>query len=121
MLPVPEVDRPVPVTLARAKMLHETIDFAPTRAAYDARQAFVRATLDRLARRYGVDEIDPAARLCGPQRCRLTEDGHPLYYDDDHLSVHGAQFLAPILAPVFAPAPALPRGQIAEAASSVRR
>ena len=109
VLPVPEVDRPVSETLARAAVLHQSVDFAPSRAAYDVRQRFVRATIDRLARKYGVDEIDPAARLCA-RTCRLTLDGHPLYYDADHLSVHGAAFVAPLMAPVFAGSPeAAPR------------
>ena len=106
--PVPEVDRPVPDTLARAALFHRAVAFAPTRQAYDARQSFVRPTLDRLAHRYGAIEIDPAGRLCGPGRCRLTLDGRPLYYDADHLSVYGAHFLAPLVAPVFAAAPVQP-------------
>ncbi len=104
LLPAPEVGRPVPDTLARAVVFHRAVDLAPTRRAYDARQRFVRATLDRLAARFGVVEIDPAALLCGPARCRLTLDGRTLYYDTDHLSVHGAQFISPLLAPVFADA-----------------
>ena len=105
VLPAPEVDRPVADTLARAAVFHRTVDFAPTRQAYDARQRFVRQTLHRLARRYGATEIDPAARLCGRQRCRLTLNGRSLYYDTDHLSVHGAEFIAPLVTPVFADAP----------------
>ncbi len=101
VLPIPEVDRPVSEALARAAMYHWKTDFAPTRAAFDTRQRFARATLDRLSAKYGAVEIDPASRLCGPQRCRLTEGGYPLYYDDDHLSVRGASFLAPLFAPVF--------------------
>ena len=105
VLPVPEVAAPVSETLARAAILHQVADIAPTRTAYDARQRFARATIDRLARKYGVSEIDPAARLCPGERCRITLDGHPLYYDSDHLSVHGAAFVAPLVAPVFAGAP----------------
>jgi peptidoglycan/LPS O-acetylase OafA/YrhL len=116
VMPVPEVARPVSETLARAAILHRAVDFAPTRAAYDVRQRFARATLDRLARKYGVTEIDPAARLCDGPRCRLTLDGHPLYYDADHLSVHGASFVAPLVAPVFAGSPAA-RPEIARASA----
>ena len=101
LAPIPEVDRPVPETLAKAAMLRRPVDFAPTRQAYEARQGFTRATLHRMALRYGVVEIDPAASLCGPQRCRLTLDGRSLYYDADHLSVRGAMFLEPLLTPVF--------------------
>jgi hypothetical protein len=105
VLPVPEVDRPVPSTLARSVVLGRPVVFAPTRAAYDQRQAFVRATLDRVARSYGAVEIDPAALLCPASRCRIVAGGHPLYYDGDHLSTHGAALLSPLIAPVFADAP----------------
>ncbi len=108
VLPVPEVGRPVAETLARAVVLDRTLDLAPSRQAYDVRQRFVRATLDRLARSYGVIEIDPASTLCGPKRCRIIQDGHPLYYDADHLSTHGATLVQPLLTGVFArSAPAL--------------
>ena len=101
VLPVPEVDRDVSGTLAREALLGRRIDFAPTRAAYDRRQGFTRTTIQTLAARYGVVEIDPARRLCPVGRCRLTLAGHPLYYDADHLSQHGAAYLAPLMAPVF--------------------
>ena len=119
VMPVPEVDRPVSDILARAAVFHRRIDFAPTRRAYDNRQRFVRFTLDRLAARYGVIEIDPAAMLCAAPRCRLTLDGRPLYYDADHLSVHGAMFIAPLVAPVFASSP-VPTPRIAAAGSRER-
>ncbi len=106
--PTPEVGRPVADTLARAALFHRALNLALTRQAYEARQRFVRPTLARLAARYRLIEIDPAARLCGPLRCRLTQDGRPLYYDDNHLSVHGAFFIAPLLAPVFAGVPLQP-------------
>ena len=102
VMPVPEVDRPVAATLARAAVFNRALEFAPTRKAYEVRQRFVRLTLDRVAARYAAVEIDPASRLCGAGRCRLTEEGRPLYYDADHLSVHGALFIAPLVEPVFA-------------------
>jgi hypothetical protein len=102
VLPVPEAHRLVPETLAREMLLKRTTVIAATRAEYDRRQDFTRHTIDRLARKYGVGEIDPASLLCPSGLCRIVEDGHPLYYDFDHLSVHGAQYVRPLIAPVFA-------------------
>ncbi len=102
VLSVPEVGRPVAETLARAMVLHQRVELSPTRAAYVLRQRFVRNTIARLALRYGVGVIDPASVLCGPERCRVISQGHPLYYDADHLSTHGARLLLPLVAPVFA-------------------
>jgi hypothetical protein len=45
--------------------------------------------------------IDLAERLCTATRCRTAADGHALYFDDDHLSVHGARFVSPAFAAVF--------------------
>ena len=101
VLPVPETKQPVAETLALAAVLHERVDVGPTRAAYEARQGFTRATIDRLSRQYGVIEIDPAARLCGPQRCLVRLGGRALYYDADHLSPFGAAFLEPLMTSVF--------------------
>ena len=115
VLPVPETHRPIPSMLARAATLRQVVDVATTRAAYDERQRFVRSTVDRLARKYGVVEIDPAARLCPAAQCQVILDGHPLYYDGDHLSLHGAAFIAPLMAPVFTHT-LVGGGQIAQAA-----
>ena len=106
VLPVPEAKRPIAETLALAAALHEGVDLAPTRAAYDARQGYTRATIDRLSHQYGVVEIDPAAGLCGPKRCRVELQGRSLYYDADHLSRRGARLLEPLMSPVFTQASA---------------
>jgi len=99
--PIPEVDRPVAGALALAKALNRPAAFAPTRAAYAARQTFVLEALRRTAAKGEAVVIDPAQTLCAQDPCRLIADGRPLYYDADHLSRHGALFLAPTLEPVF--------------------
>jgi len=99
--PIPEVDRPVAGALALAKALGRPVAFAPTRAAYTARQTFVLDAFHRTAADGEAVVIDPAQALCAQDPCRLIADGRPLYYDADHLSRHGALFLAPTLEPVF--------------------
>lgn len=49
-----------------------------------------------------VHVFDPSHLLCphaGP--CLLFREGKTLYYDNNHLSVTGAQFVSPALAPLF--------------------
>lgn len=41
----------------------------------------------------GVTVVDPLTRLCPSGPCRLMYDGRPLYFDNHHLSVAGAEFL----------------------------
>ena len=50
----------------------------------------------------GVSIVDPAECLVSPAgRCRITKDGVPLYFDDNHLSEKGAMMLQTCLEPIF--------------------
>ena len=49
-------------------------------------QLNLRQQLIDIARRAGVQIIDPAARLCDGKKClRTTQGGTPIYKDEDHL------------------------------------
>ena len=37
----------------------------------------------------------PHNRMCDQEDCLIVLEDHPLYGDDDHLSVYGAEFLYP--------------------------
>jgi hypothetical protein len=39
--------------------------------------------------------------LCVENKCRVTIDGLPLYKDDDHLSLFGAETVSNIFEPIF--------------------
>ena len=55
-------------------------------AAYDPEQQQLREEFKALAARAGADVLDPVARLCNQQRCKVTtKDGTPIYRDNDHL------------------------------------
>ena len=43
----------------------------------------------------GVTVWDPFPSLCPDETCTATRDGHPLYYDGDHLSGYANRLLAP--------------------------
>ena len=111
--PIPVPGRNVPRTLATAGMvgrdgaalLNRPLD------AHVARNGWVLPVLADLEGAYGFRRFDPTAALCAssPERegtnvCRVAApDGTPWYYDDDHLSVTGAEYLAPNLGPMLAP------------------
>lgn len=100
--PVPEVGYDVPSTLARLALFGEAPgSFTRPAELYRARSRFIAGVLDGL----GEDRIirvHPEARLCDARRCLVYADGQPLYHDDDHLSLAGAAWLAPLFDPVFA-------------------
>lgn len=107
LLPEPSFPTRVPVEL-QALLIDErggdvTVPLADDRRA----KAGAVAMLSTAAARCGLRLIDPAAALCPGGQCRGSDQGHPLYYDRDHLTVLGAQRLTPLFAPLFAP-PARP-------------
>jgi peptidoglycan/LPS O-acetylase OafA/YrhL len=94
--PSPEYAVPVPVQLARAVHRGTPVeDVGMSRAAFEAQRAPVVRALDAIRTDPRIEKVDPAARLCDETRCRVASGGHALYFDDDHLSVEGARFVAP--------------------------
>jgi hypothetical protein len=97
----PEIGKPAPETLARARLFHRQIDLAPTEAAYLARQAFVFQVFDHLHDKYGAVVVRPDTVLCTNMKCPVLLNGRPLYRDDHHLSLLGAMQLVPLLSNVI--------------------
>jgi peptidoglycan/LPS O-acetylase OafA/YrhL len=94
----PEIGKPAPQTLAKARLFGRPVgDLAPTHAAYLNRQAFVMALVGRLQASYGLRVVRPDGVLCTSVVCPVEEGGRPLYRDDHHLSRFGAMKLAPLL------------------------
>ena len=105
--PVPEVGHDVPIALAKARLgkgpaaRSAATVLAPDLAAFEARQAFILPTLTALADAVGARVIWPHETLCGDGRCRIENDGRPLYSDDDHLAAWAAVELSEMFAPAF--------------------
>jgi len=88
--PAPEPGFHVPVALERAARLGLPVPEPPTRAAWAARSAAVRAALEA-----GADgraaQVDPAPLLCGDAICPpVNAQGEPFFVDDNHLAPAGA-------------------------------
>jgi hypothetical protein len=94
--PVTVFKRSVPEDLARIRIWHGNPNIAPTRAAFLAREAFVYAVLHRVAARYAVTVVWLDKTLCPCARCLTIVNGRPIYQDKSHLSVFGAERLAPL-------------------------
>jgi hypothetical protein len=95
---VPEVGMDVPSVLARQAQSGSTVDLAPRYDEFMARQARAFEMLQRVAREFTVPVEYPHETLCDLARCAIVRAGYPLYSDDDHLTVHGAQYLTPMFA-----------------------
>jgi hypothetical protein len=94
--PVPEFRGSVPNDLARMRVWGGHWEIAPSRAAFLAREAYAYSVFGAVAKANGatVIRLDPV--LCPDARCLTMEDGRPLYRDSTHLSVFGAEHLAPL-------------------------
>jgi hypothetical protein len=98
---VPEIGYPVPQTLAQVRRLGRDIDIRPTLDQYRQRQHAVESLLEDVRRSHAFTSLDPASGLCGTGRCQVESGGRPLYFDEHHLSVHGANAVAATLRPAF--------------------
>lgn len=97
VMDAPEVGWSVPERLALAKQWGTPLPQPPTRAEYLARQKPFRRLAEELKAQYGLGIIYSDTVLCAPDRCRVEQDGIPLYYDDNHLAPAGAALFIPAL------------------------
>ena len=98
---VPDAPLAEPWRLAKAQLLGTMRRIEPGRADYLRRDAAFRVIAADLQRRGLMGVIDPSEILCGPQTCKVTDAGYPLYFDGNHLSARGARFVAPAFEPVL--------------------
>jgi len=102
--PVPTYRYPVPAALALRERRGEPLDEqGQTPAQYAARQAAAFALIERLAAGGQATRVRVGELLCAGKRCAVREDEHSLYFDDNHLSMHGAARVAAQVLPLVQP------------------
>ncbi len=94
--PVPEYRRSVPGDLAKMHVWGGHWEIAPTRSDFLRREAYAYAVFTSAAEKYGAVIVRPELLLCAQPRCSPMKDGRPLYRDNTHLSIYGAEILAPL-------------------------
>lgn len=93
--PVPTYPFPVPAALAQRWRRGEVLELqGQTPRQYEERQQAALALVERLAAQ-GATRVSLRELLCLGERCRVIDGDHPLYFDDNHLSMHGAALVAP--------------------------
>jgi peptidoglycan/LPS O-acetylase OafA/YrhL len=98
--PVPEAGFHVPHVLAQRSRFAELLaadTIGPTRIQFDERNRRTLALLSRLAEEHQATLLLPHETFCAGERCVITRDRTPLYYDTDHLTITGALELVPLL------------------------
>ena len=103
LLAPPQVDYPVPRTLALAALHGTAPPPPPGEAEARLRQRASAAAVEAAAARHGATVIDPASRLCDGTVCPVVRDGRALFYDAGHITVFAASGIRGMFDPVFAP------------------
>lgn len=98
---VPEVGWNVPRVSARNVFVSNDMDIRPKMRDFSNRNIYVSEIIDRLVSKQGVKVIKPEFVLCTSGYCSITINGKSLYYDDNHLSVFGAEFISGLFDPIF--------------------
>ena len=98
--PISELENDIWNLIIRLSLFSDESALPPatTRARFEQRQARILDILDRVSRGNAVSTFDPSAILCGAEVCDAARNGVSLYFDDNHLSVAGAQLLARAIA-----------------------
>jgi hypothetical protein len=101
LVSIPEQKVDVPRVAALDVYFKRNISIDLPKPEFDARQEFTRELMRRLSETMGFEVLDVAPYMCDDRRCRSTENGRPLYADDNHLSRTGAEKIRRVFAPVF--------------------
>ncbi len=99
--PIPEMGFDVPKTLSRRMIVGLNNDLSISIEAYLKRNGWVWAAQDVAREKCGIKILDPTPYLCRDGRCYGSQNGRPLYHDDNHLSEFGNKLLVPMFAEVF--------------------
>lgn len=88
-IPLPNVRVPQALFVKRFGLVKLKLDINYN--AFQAQNAWILSFFERVARDYPVQFIWPDVALCHQGVCKVSDEGRPLYFDDNHLSVFGAE------------------------------
>jgi peptidoglycan/LPS O-acetylase OafA/YrhL len=102
--PIPELKRHIKNIIMPTTIFHDVNNEPTNTVAYDfylQRHIGVLDELERLHSMYQFDSIKPAASLCNNDYCSAVKNGNVMYFDDNHLSLTGAEYLLSSASSIF--------------------
>lgn len=100
--PIPEMPVDVPRVMARKLLLGKDADISISIEQYQARNQFVIEAQHEVAQNCkNVAVLQTSNGLCESGQCIGSENGYPLYYDDNHLTERGNKKLVDMFSEVF--------------------
>lgn len=94
--PSPELKLNVPEIMGRSLLSGQDKRVSVSLAEYNERNKIALRLLDEVASTCNVTLLDPIPYLCDGERCYGDVDGIPVFFDDDHLNMSGADLLKPL-------------------------
>ena len=94
--PTPELKLNVPEVMGRSLLIGQEKRVSVSLAEYKERNEIALRLLDDVASKCNVTLLDPIPYLCDAERCYGDVDGLPIFFDDDHLNMRGADLLKPL-------------------------
>jgi len=89
---IPEIGWNVPMTLTRAAFLGRPAPSPPTLNQVLRRSAGADRVITKLTKTLDLRFVPISEILC-QSKCKVVDQGHPIYSDDDHLSLYGASMV----------------------------
>lgn len=100
--PTPEMKMHIPLTMFKHLALNgDNTSVKITKDEYNQRQKLAFKMQDKAANLCGAKILDPTPYLCDKDFCYGDKSGIPIYFDDNHLSIFGAELISPIYDEVF--------------------
>jgi peptidoglycan/LPS O-acetylase OafA/YrhL len=100
--PLPEPSVRIPKALYVKRLGFDNTDIDIPRASFLTRNSYILSLFEEIARKYPVRFIWPHIALCSEQICAVVQDGKPLYFDSNHLSLFGVSNTSTLYDPIFA-------------------
>ncbi|MGR5276462.1 acyltransferase family protein [Vibrio rotiferianus] len=95
--PIPEMLINVPQYVSRGILKNGgVIDVTLPIKTYNDRHGFIVGLMDRVSAKCGSTVLNVKEYLCDSEKCNGSQNGLPLYYDADHMTVSGSKLLTPL-------------------------
>jgi peptidoglycan/LPS O-acetylase OafA/YrhL len=88
--PIPEAAFRIPRALFVEHIGFDHTDLEIPFAEFQRKNVFILSTLANMQQRFSTQMIWPHLALCENAKCPVVENGKPLFFDDNHLSLQGA-------------------------------
>ena len=99
--PTPEFPKSIPKALAHKAIINSETRMSISKADYMQRSKLAYEAQDEAAEKCGVKILETKDFFCDNNYCYPDKNGIPLYFDDDHLSIYGADQLIPLFRKIW--------------------